>query len=551
MGSLREKYEQRLSELKTERARWEPAWREIAEQFVPYRTVWTAADRNDGLKKDKTIPNNTPVEAINTLVAGMMAGITSPSRQWYSLTASDPAVRDNSEVEMYLMSCRAIIDKELQASNWYSALANGVYMDLGSIGTAAMFAEDNNGRMRFRPMPIGEYFLDVNAEGEVDTCYRELTLNVRQTVAKFGLDVVSERTRSAYNRGSYASDVTIIHAIQPNADYGGGFDKKFKSCWWEVGHENKEAFLREGGYEEFPVLAPRWFVRPGDAYGRGPGWNARGDARMLQYLEDRLMKMNDKIVNPPLRASSGIKRHSLLPGDITTMPRGENAILEPIMSIDPNAMNVLLGHIQRTEERVRRSMFVHLWQNMLSDDRNQRATATEVEARRQEVMLMLGPLLENLNGGLLEPAIERTFSVLERAGRLPEPPEVLAGSSVSIEFVSVMHQMQQATGLLGINTLVQNIGMLAQLQPSVLDKLNSDVLADEIGRITGVRPDAINDEEKTSEIRGARAQQEQAEQMAEQAQPIAGAVKTLSEVDTGGLGQLAQSMAPVVQGMMQ
>jgi hypothetical protein len=233
------------------------------------------------------------------------------------------------------------------------------------------------------------------------------------------------------------------------------------------------------------------------------------------------------------------------------MPRGENAMLEPIMSIDPNAVNVLLGHIQRTEERVRRSMFVHLWQNMLSDDRNQRATATEVEARRQEVMLMLGPLLENLNGGLLEPAIERTFSVLERAGRLPEPPEVLAGGSVSIEFVSVMHQMQQATGLLGINTLVQNIGMLAQLQPSVLDKLNSDVLADEIGRITGVRPDAINDEEKTSGIRGARAQQEQAEQMAEQAQPIAGAVKTLSEVDTGGLGQLAQSMAPVVQGMMQ
>ena len=181
---------------------------------------------------------------------------------------------------------------------------------------------------------------------------------------------------------------------------------------------------------------------------------------------------------------------------------------------------------------------------MIADERNQRPTATEVEARRQEVMLMLGPLLENLNGGLLEPAIERAFNVLDRAGRLPPAPDELAGTEVSVEFVSVMHQMQQATGLLGINTLLQNVGMMAQLKPDVLDKLNTDALMDEIGRITGVRPDAINDQDTVDQARQARAQQEMAAQMAEQAEPITKSVKNLSEVDDGGLRQLAQSLAP-------
>jgi hypothetical protein len=315
-----------------------------------------------------------------------------------------------------------------------------------------------------------------------------------------------------------------VQAIYPNEDYERGkigpVGKKWSSCWFELNDDVGNKFLRESGYEEFPVLAPRWFVLPGDVYGRGPGWNAIGDAKMLQYLETRLMNMTDKLVNPPMRVSQNIKRVSLLPGDRTDMPRGDNSMAEPMMVVDPNGIVALREHIMRTEDRIKRSMYVHLWNNMIDDQRNQRPTATEVEARRQEIMLMLGPLLENMNGSLLEPAIDRTFAIMMRSGRLPPPPPEVQGEDVTPEFVSVMHQMQQATGLAGINTTLQYYGIMAQMKPEVLDNLNVDILAEEIIQITGVRPDAQIPPDEVAAMREQRAQMEQAKQMAEQAEPI-------------------------------
>lgn len=551
MGTKRQRYDQRLAALKQARASWEPAWREITEQLVPYRTVWTATQRSRGDKKDQQLLNSRPTQALKTLDAGMMAGITSPARDWFGLTTSDPKLAEIDAVKSYLDEVRRIIASTLHASNWYRALASGTYMDICSIGTAAMFQEEGQpGQISFRSLPIGEYYLDCDHEDRIDCCYREVYLTVRQIVLKFGVNNCPQVIRNAWDRCEYQKGYTVIHAVQPNDEYehgrAGRHGMRYSSCWWMQSDDRADAFLRESGYEEFPILAPRWSFLPGDVYGRGPGWDVRGDCRMLQHLEKRKMQMVDKVVDPPMRATDNVKRSSLLPGDVTHVPAGSDGKFEPAIDTSqlPRAIEACREEISVVEDRIREGLYAHLWQMLVDDERAQRATATEIEAKREEKMLLLGPLLENLNNELLEPAIERTFAILERADILPLPPEELEGQPVKIEFISIMHQMQQKTGLVSIHTLMQEVGAIAQMRPDVLDKIDADAAVDEIARITGVRPDIVLSQDKVDQQRQARAAQEQAKQQGEAMLAATQGVRNLSGADPTRLSELAQSITP-------
>lgn len=551
---LRERLNLRLEALRTERSTWLLTWVDIGENMIPYRIIIDSNNqRNRGEQKESKIINNTPVRALNTLAAGMMAGITSPARKWFSLTTVDRDIAEIQAVREYLDQVQEAIESALAQSNWYNALSNGTYVDLGSFATSAMFIEEKGfGEILFSALAVGQYLLDADHEGKVDTCFREITFSTRQMVQKFGLEKVSQAVRDAHQEGHMSRNFDVVHAVMPNEDYRRGkigpVGMSFASLWWDRNDETKEDnFLERKGYHEFPVLGSRWFVRPGDVYGRGPGWEIRGDCRALQHKEKRMLRMLDKIVDPPMRATKNVKRASLLPGDVTHIPDDGTGKFEP--AIDTRtmaaALSVMETHIDRDEERINRAMFVHLWQSLVNDQRKQRPTATEVEFKRQEVMLMLGPLLENLDNDLLEPAIERVFSILDRQDVLPIPPPELQGRSIKIKFISIMHQMQQTTGLAGIRTLIDETAQLANLKAEALDKLNADVIVEEIGRISGVRPDAVLSEDEVNKLRKVRAEQEQQAQQGEAMLQGAKGLKDLSSADPQKLSEIAQAISPV------
>lgn len=546
----RQRYEKRLTELTQARASWEPAWRQITKQLIPYRVMWDRFKRNRGDREEDAILNNTAVRALNTLVAGMMAGITSPARRWFGLTTVDDGLAKSGKVREWLEQAEDRVDSMFLDSNWYSSLTNGVYPDIGSIGQSAAFGEDDGrGRLRYRAMPIGEYYLDQDHEQRIDTCFRRLDLTVRQVVGKFGRDACSEAVKTAYDQGNYDHPVTITHAIQPNDEYDPQRvttqrAKRYSSCWWDSADPRLDWFLLESGYDEFPVLAPRWSVRPGDVYGRGPGWSVRGDCQVLQHHEKRLMTMVDKTTEPPMKITEGIHRASLLPGDKTYMPEGSGHVFEPAMQVAPEALNAMERHVARDETRIERSFFVDLWQTFLMDDRNERATATEIDAKREERMLMLGPLLENLNDGLLEPAVERNLNIAIRNDLLPPMPDELIGQEMKVKFVSIMHEAQQVPKLAGYRTLIAEATSIAQLRPDVIDKINGDEIIDEIAMISGVKSSAVLTQDQVDAVRQQKAQQAQLQQQQQSALAGSQVAKNLSGVQPQSIADVAGSLVP-------
>jgi hypothetical protein len=544
--SPRQRLQQRRAELKTARSSWDSVWRDISEQMLPYRVMWNATEKNRGEKKDSHIINSTPLLAVEFFAAAMMAGYTNPAHQWMMLTVLDDEIAELHEVKSYLDLRRRILEKEFAVSNWYALLADNTYPDLGGIGQSCLVIDEDRGHFTFSAPPIGSYCLDVDHRGECDTYFREWALTPRQMVQRFGESKVAPQVNQAAERG-VLEPRTVVHAIVPNDDYTPGRlgprGKAWSSCWWDEWDRRKDTFLAEGGYERFPVLAPYWSMRSGDSYGRGPGWRARGDCKQLQHTEKTGNKLFDKTADPPMKGR-GIRRASLLPGDLTDVEGGVAGLYEPAQVVNPGSLEAVDRKIGKLEDRINRSLYVNLWQAFVQDDRAQRQTATEVEAKRQELMRILGPLLERLDKTLLEPAVERADAIIEAAGGYPMPPEALQGQEVRVKFISIMHQAQQAASIAGIRTMVDEVTRLAQVNAEAADKLDVDVVVDELARTTGVRPDMIVSQNKVDATRRARAEMEQAKQTGEAMVQATQGAKNISGIDARQLQGLASTLAP-------
>jgi len=545
----REKLAIRFHDLKQVRYSFDAEWKAILDQLLPYRGRFQTSDFNRARARDSKKINNTPIEAQDILAAGLMAGITSPARIWYHLTVKDKKLRDRYAVRSYLNQCEEIQREALANGRFYHALAGGVYQDLGGIGTAAMWQEPKGFGLRHEPMTVGEYWLDADDEGLVDTCFRQRPMTVYQIATKFGPDDLPHAVDQCLRSGKLSEQFEIVQAVYPNdmwephrADRWG---KRWTSKWWA---EKADGFLHEGGYEEFPVLTPRWGSVAGETYGRGsPGWKVKGDCATLQHQEERLLRLVDKSSDPPMAGSSKVANPTLLPGQFT-IEDGTEKTFRQAMEVDPKSIEVVGGSLERVELRINRSFKVDLWMALLSDRRPQRQTATEVEAKQDERMLQLGPLLEGLNDDLLAPGINRSFQILDRAGVFPEPPKELQGTEglIQAEFVSVMHRAQKMTGIVGLRDFVGIIQELAAAQMvEAIDKVNTDVLVDELADILGIKPEIVLSEDQVQEIRRAKADRQRALEQGQAALATTQGVRNLSGADPAQLQELASAISPV------
>lgn len=539
----RKRAERRWSAMKTERTQFEPHWRELAEYFMPRRGRWELGeDANRGQKKHQKIVDGTTLFAARVLQSGMMAGLTSPARPWFMLTTPDPDLAEFGSVKDWLHQVTQRMRDLFAKSNLYNALPT-IYGELGVFGTGAILAlEDAKDVLRFYPQTIGSYWLAESARGEVDTLYRQRRYTVRQLVQEFGLDNVSPKTRDQFVRGNYEATVDVLHVVEPNDErIAGRMDAAgmgIRSCYWEQACDDFSEPLSERGYRESPILAPRWALIGGDVYGSSPGMDALGDGKALQFQQRRKAVAIDKMIDPPLTGPSALKnqRVSLLPGDVTYVDiNSESARLRSIYDVrlEPS---MLLEDTATIQERVNTAFYADLFLMLAMSDRRQ-ITAREIEERHEEKLLMLGPVLERLNDELLDPLIDRTFAAMLRGGLIPPAPRELEGVDLKVEYVSILAQAQKMVALGAIDRLAMFAGTVAQITQQPVDKVDWDQAIDEYGQALGVSPRVIVPDDKVAETRGARAQQQQAQQVAMMAQPMAqaaSAAKAMSETKVGG-----------------
>jgi hypothetical protein len=344
-------------------------------------------------------------------------------------------------------------------------------------------------------------------------------------------EYISEAVRTLWNSNNFEAVVPVRHFIIPNDDYDdGAFEAKYKryrSCYYETGTSDK--YLSESGFDEFPIMCPRWDVLGEDTFGTSPGMDALGDTKSLQVLERRKAQAVEKTVNPPMTGPSSLRnqKSTILAGDITYVDTREGQQgFRAAHEVNFPVKDVMLD-VQEHQGRIQRAFYEDLFLMLTLSDRRE-ITAREVDERHEEKLLMLGPVLERLNDELLDPTIDRVFAVMNRKGLIPSPPSQLEpGSPLKVEYISIMAQAQKMVASSTMERFATFTNAVAEVNPAIFDKVDMDQMLDEYSDMLGVPPRIIRSDETVAGIRDQRQKQQQAQAQAENMERIAKAGKSL------------------------
>ena len=542
--SKRKWYDRQFAQMKNDRSTWETAWQELGDYILPKRVRIASpqSEHNDGRRRNQRIVEPTATFSARTLGAGLLAGTSNPSRPWFRFTVPDKDLAEFGPVKTWISDTEARVRDILLRSNVYKVLPT-MYQDFGVFGNAAgTLLEDGDDVVRLYAHPIGTFYWSLNERMQIDTQARTMMLTVRQMAAWFGVDRLSLAAKNCYDRGEYQQTFEVTHFIHPNPDAKPGrLEAKFlpfASCYYETAAEG-DKLLRESGFHENPIIAPRWDVSGENIYGIGPGTDAIPEVKELQALRKKKSRGLDKMLDPPMVGNPALKQSTpnLLPGGVTYVEeRDGKPAFRPAHEV-----NYPLQHanedIRERQFMIRRAMYEDLFLMLATSDRRE-ITAREIDERHEEKLLALGPALSNLDHDGFDPMITRVFNIANRAGLLPPPPEEIQGVDLKVEYISIMAQAQKMVALGGIDRLLTVATTLEKFKPGSMDKVDTDQAIDELGDILGVPARIIRPDEQVAAIRDERVKAAEAEAKAAQMQAMAGAAKDLAAADTSGQNAL-------------
>jgi len=544
------------AQLDNERSTFISHWRDLSDYVRPRRARFYTGDTNKGDKRNQKIIDSTATLAERTLRAGMMSGLTSPARPWFRLTTPDPDLAEFNSVKQWLYQVQNIMLNSFLRSNLYNTLPL-VYGDNGLFGTAPMSVEESftGNILHTRSYPVGSYMIAKNWLGIVDTFILEFRMTVRQIVQQFGQvdgfgkpdwSNISTYVKNEWDQGNLESWVEVVYVVKPNDEYDPNRVeskfKKFKSCYYESGvagsnqqnhmsgSYDMDKLLSEKGFDYFPILCPRWEVTGEDVYGTScPGMDSLGDIKQLQLGEKKSFQAIEKMINPPMVGPSLLKNQSasLLPGDITYLDEAQNRTFRAAHDINFRIQEMEMKQNQ-IRDRINRAWFTDLFL-MIASAPDRDRTATEIAERKEEKLLALGPVLEQMNQDLLDPIVDVAFDIHMKQGLIPPPPEELQGVQLKVEYLSVMAQAQKLVGLSGVERFAGFVGQIAGVAPEVLDKVNSDQIVDVYAEITSIPPGIVRSDDEVAGIRDSRAQAAQRQQQSEMLNQASQTAKNLAQ----------------------
>lgn len=561
---LRQQIELDRSVMEFIRSTFVLTWFKLGKVFSPRRGRFLESDVNQGYMRNFEILDDTGGQAKDVLAAGMLAGISSPSQQWFMLTSGDTHLDENQSVKEWCFNVSQRMASVFQRSNLYEELPLW-YEDSATFAIGMIWmAESLKDTVTFKCIPIGSYMVQHTPEGRVETFYRSYMMTVAQILKEFGQrnskgeitnwEHFSQAIRSAHDNKTPHYTFYVGHYIRPNHEYEpeapGTQGFPFLEVYFERGQVNQTApgvsttdmgseqwrFLRVRGLMQMPIMELIWKKTGEDDYGTEcPGIRSFGDARQLQAMVKRTAQAAEKGVNPAMQGPSTMKgqRVSILPGDLTTYDQrpGEPGF-RPAHEVKYD-FSAVGGLIQEIRGRMQAAWYFPLFmmlQQLQENGGKQPITAEQVREMKAEKLLMLGPLVQKASRNGFTPLIEFTFRAMLQAGLIPPVPEALKGRALAVDFTSIFAQALKMASLEALKDFTAWVLSLVEALPGILDVVDADELIRQYADMVEIPPTILREAGAVSVIRNQRAKAQQAQaqaqaqqQQAETANKLAGA----------------------------
>ena len=496
--------------LVTQRQTWESHWQEVADYVVP-RKADVTKNRSPGDKRSELVFDGTAILAAELLAASLHGMLTNGSTSWFGLRFSDDELNGDDEAKEWLQSVEDVMYQAFNRSNFQEQIAE-LYLDLVTFGTAVMFVDkDDEQQIRFSTRHIKECFLSEDDKGRVDTVFRKFKMPARAALKKFGDEKFNSKILQKANENPY-EQLTLIHAVYPRDERditkATAENKPFASIYIEP---EEKAVLSESGFDEFCYMAPRFSKSSFElGYGRSPSMTALADIKMLNRMSEVTIRAAQKQVDPPLLVPDDgfMLPVRTVPGGLNFYRSGTRDRIEPLKIGANNPLGLNM------EEQRRKAIRAAFYVDQLILGEGPQMTATEVVQRTEEKMRLLGPLTGRLSQELLQPLISRVYNILSRQQAFAAAPDFMLNQNLEIIYVSPLAKAQRQGDIASMTRLLELMTPLSQLDPGIMDYVDSDGISKHLIKILGVPATAVRGEQEVAILRAQR--QEQQAAMAEQ-----------------------------------
>ena len=523
-------YLDRFSRMENDRSAFDNTWQDIADHEIGRRNFTTV--RTPGRERMSQIYDTTAITSLDLLSSALHSLLTNSAVRWFEIETEFPGMNEQKDIRMWLENAKDIMYAAFNRNEAaFTSNMHEVYFDLAAFGTCCLYIGDQPGfGPYFSSRPLGEIYFAEDSRGRIDTVFRKFVLSARQAVQKFGEEEVPFAVKKLESNES-DDTFNFLHVVTPNPDvqygyidYGG---MPFHSCYVCIDEEMK---VSEGGYWEMPYCIARWEKDSGETYGRGPGWRALADAKMLNAMNKTMLEAAQKSVNPPLLVADDgeIPQLNAHPNGVITYRAGTLSD-DPIRYLEARSQfQIGVAEIQDKRENVRRAFHWELLQLYESPH----MTATQVIELANQTQRLLAPVIGRMQSELLEPIIERVFGVLLRAGAFAQPPEILQGQNLTVNYLSPASRAQRMSDSSAIVEAVGTAIQLSEAFPTMIDLFNPDEIARQVAESKGAPASILRSPEEIAAIRQQRAM---AQQEAAKEQAMKDAVETMTPV-MGAMG---------------
>ena len=536
-------FNSRRSELEVAYNAIKTDWQDLADYFLPRSVRFLARTANKTPVKNRKIKDSTPLLAVRNFSSGMMSGATSPATNWFKVRVRNYGQEGNYPVKKWCNAVETLFRDIFNSSNLYRILPS-VYKQIGVFGISVLgMMNDETSILRCQLLPIGSYRIAKNSKGEVDTICRVYMETAKNLYDKFGEENVSKEVLSAIESNRYEELFEIVHFVEPNKDFLPSSvwaeNKKYVSVYYEWA-STEEKFLSKSGFDKFPYAVFEAEVNGEDVYPcECPGVNALPDVKQLMSMVIDEGKAVKKMISPTYKGPASLKNKKMIDAPAAFIEEDENGRgLSPIYEVNPRVLEVD-SIIEKLKQSIKEIFYNDLFAMILNTAERSR-TATEVNELKEEKMVLLSPLLQQIHNGLNQ-IIDWVFEECIRLDILPEPPQEIMGANMDIEFVSTLAQAQKAVKISAMERFTTfTINLAQSLDPSLKNKLNANKIVDDYADFANISPEQIV---PTNEVEKRKKQEEDAQnqkQMIEQVKNSTEIIKNIAGVDSYGSDLMAR-----------
>jgi hypothetical protein len=483
--------------------------------------------------------DDTAVWCNQMFANGLSSNLVPKSDRWFYLKiVNKDASSYTQEERTYLQAVadRILHEFSLPKSQFYTS-SHECFLDIGAYGTSPVQISEVDGIINFRSRPLADVFFDTDQYGTVDTVYYRCYKTARQLMMMFP----QVEDMDGFNKDSSVHNkYELVYTIEPNTDKaakkGGrvGKGRPFKVTYWSPALKEP---LQESGASYFSFLVPRWSKLADEVYGRGPAFSCLSQIRALNKMVKEVLISSEYLNFPTLTAEED---SIMLP-----MKYGSRQIMfheagsekpQPILA--GNQPQHVLEMIRMYRDSVNRSFFVD---QIIRQEKKERQSVTEIQDVRGQMLNQLAPLLNRMETEYLGPAIEATYELLDRNGKLPEAPSSLTDQDLEISYSSPASQSQFATRLSDISAFMRDLAPLAQAKPELVQALDEQKLLENYAKYRNIRPEIVKTSEQVEQAKQEIKEQQQMAAQAQMAPQIGGAIKDVAQakqIDPEGVGQL-------------